>query len=190
MKKIFLILFLSVSPFIHAQELEEITQIELPIEKIHEVEIFDEKFFSIDFKPLTEYSMENIECEVLPVNIGLRSVMLAASMATSMTAAYGVLKLPGNLDKQKHFLAGYVVGNVTTGGLQLLLPDNLENRKLLAALGGIAASIVVGAGKEMWDATGRGHVDAKDFYATALGGIGGSVVISLTDVKKVIKKRR
>ena len=60
-------------------------------------------------------------------------------------------------DKQLHILAGFIVAVVA---------QVLTGSPLVALL----ASVVVGAAKEAYDATGRGTVDLWDFVATVAGG--------------------
>lgn len=60
-------------------------------------------------------------------------------------------------DKQLHTLAGFVTAMVAHG---------LTESLWVAFI----ASAVVGAAKEVYDATGRGTVDFWDFVATVVGG--------------------
>jgi len=61
-------------------------------------------------------------------------------------------------DKQLHVLAGIVTAMVAQG---------LTESLWVAFI----ASVVVGAAKEAYDATGRGTVDFWDFVATVAGGL-------------------
>lgn len=122
-------------------------------------------------------------------SIGLNRGLLVANMAGAMVASYGVFKISGKHDKVKHVLAGYVVGTLTTGSLQLLLPKTMKHKKLVAMLGGFGASILVGIGKEYRDSKGFGNVETKDAIATGLGGIGGTLIISTGDISKAFHKK-
>jgi len=61
------------------------------------------------------------------------------------------------MDKLLHFLAGYIIANITTYfyGWEI----------------GVAMSIIAGALKELYDSTGRGEVDFWDFMYTIFGGV-------------------
>ncbi len=58
-------------------------------------------------------------------------------------------------DKAGHLIAGLLVYCVAG---------------LVSPVAGLAAAAIVGAAKEAYDATGRGHVEFLDFVATAAGG--------------------
>lgn len=76
-----------------------------------------------------------------------------------------MVKLPSiPLDKQAHFLGGYALA-VTFGMVCLPL--------------GLVVALVAAAGKEVYDHYHpESHTaDVKDFYATALGGIAGVLVL-------------
>ena len=72
-------------------------------------------------------------------------------------------------DKQGHFWLG-----AATAAVALVIVDRVEPdaKPIERAAIGIAASSLVGAGKEWYDShhTDRHTVDRKDFVATALGG--------------------
>lgn len=59
------------------------------------------------------------------------------------------------LDKQAHFFAGAAIAATVA--------------LYTAPLYGLAIGIAAGAAKELYDRTGRGTPDFKDFLATALG---------------------
>ena len=65
-----------------------------------------------------------------------------------------------SLDKQAHFLAG----------LAIMLGVSLFGGWVL----GLAAAVVAGIGKEVYDMTGRGTPDYMDAIATGLGGVAGA----------------
>ena len=67
-------------------------------------------------------------------------------------------------DKQLHIYAGSVVS-----AWSYTIPDNRTLWK--PAIYGIGGSVIVGGGKELMDMTGFGTPDIKDFYATVVGGI-------------------
>lgn len=60
-----------------------------------------------------------------------------------------------SLDKQAHFFAGAAIA----ASVALYFDP----------LAGLASGILAGAAKEIYDRTGRGTSDFKDFLATALG---------------------
>jgi hypothetical protein len=64
------------------------------------------------------------------------------------------------LDKQAHFLAG----------LAIMLGVSLFGGWVL----GLAAAVVAGIGKEVYDMTGRGTPDYMDAVATIAGGLAGA----------------
>jgi hypothetical protein len=106
--------------------------------------------------------------------------------------AYGMFRLHPRHDKAKHILAGYVVSNVSTGLLQLYLPDDLKHRQLLAGLIGFGAGALAGVAKELVDLQGYGTPSVADALATAAGAGLGTITLNLTlDIKfKKTKKRR
>ncbi len=110
--------------------------------------------------------------------------MITANILPSLVATRTVLYGDSSKDKLRHFSAGYVAGNLTTGALQILIPKTQKNRKLYAFLGGVGASVVIGVGKEYWDSLGNGQVEFKDALATIAGGVSGSLTINLYDLFK------
>ena len=60
-------------------------------------------------------------------------------------------------DKQKHFIAGAIVA--------------MFARAWLGMGAGFMAALVVGAGKEVWDALTGGDVSYADMLATIAGGV-------------------
>lgn len=70
------------------------------------------------------------------------------------------LKFP--IDKQAHFWWGWAIAATCVP---------LGNVVFAAAV-----AALLGAAKEVWDKRGHGTPDAKDFAATALGGIIGAVI--------------
>jgi hypothetical protein len=110
--------------------------------------------------------------------------MITANILPSIFATRSVLYTDPSRDKLRHFSAGYVAGNLTTGALQILIPKDQRNRKLYAFLGGLGASVVIGVGKEYWDSLGHGQVEFKDALATIAGGVSGSFTINLYDLFK------
>ena len=70
-----------------------------------------------------------------------------------------------DLDKQAHFWAGLAImlGVSLFGGWAL----------------GLAAAVVAGIGKEIYDMTGRGTPDYMDAIATGLGGAAGAALYGL-----------
>ncbi len=91
-------------------------------------------------------------------------------------------------DKMKHLFAGFFVGDVTNLSLQLLIPEDVPHRRLIATLSGFGVATLVGIVKELRDARGFGTPDPKDALATAIGGGLGTISMSF-DVKKVFRAR-
>lgn len=118
-----------------------------------------------------------------------QDALLLGNIAATGAAAYGVIRWDPHQDKVRHFLAGYVVGNVTNGAFQLILPETLKHRRLISALLGFGAGALIGAGKEIWDAQGHGNPSVNDALATALGGAVGTLTISF-DLKKVFNRKK
>jgi hypothetical protein len=121
-------------------------------------------------------------------DIRMNRLALGLNLLGDAAAAYGVFKVNPSNDKLRHGLAGYIVGNFTTGAMQLLLPDNTKNRKLKALLIGFGASLLVGAGREWYDSNSHGQVDFNDFVVTGAGGLVGTLTISIGDGKKALRK--
>lgn len=74
-------------------------------------------------------------------------------------------KLFSQQDKILHFSVGCGISTVVTG-----VTDKH------AVWYGIGSSVIIGAGKEIYDIK-HGNPDAKDFIATTIGGVVGSCVI-------------
>jgi hypothetical protein len=89
-------------------------------------------------------------------------------------------------DKMKHLFAGFFIGDVTNLSLQLLIPEDVPHRRLIATLSGLGAATLVGIVKELRDAKGYGTPDPKDALATAIGGGLGTISMSF-DLKKVFR---
>lgn len=106
---------------------------------------------------------------------------------------YGMFRLSPTQDKAKHFIAGYVISNASTGLLHLYLPDDMKHRKLVAGLIGFGAGALVGVAKEVLDARGFGTPDPADALATAAGAGMGAITLNLTfslNFNKTKKRRR
>ena len=91
-------------------------------------------------------------------------------------------------DKMKHMFAGFFIGDVTNLTLQLLIPEGVPHRRLIATLSGFGAAALVGTVKELRDARGYGTPDPKDALATAIGGGLGTISMSF-DVNRVFRAR-
>jgi hypothetical protein len=115
---------------------------------------------------------------------------MTTSLAPSLIAGASVIYTDPSKDKLRHFSAGYVAGNLTMGTLQILLPNTQKNKNLYSFLGGVGASVVIGAGKEYWDSLGHGQVEMMDALATIAGGITGSLTVNLYDINKLKKKKK
>jgi hypothetical protein len=127
-------------------------------------------------------------------NPNLDRLLLGTNILVTGAAAYGTFKwTPSqNLmpqDKLKHVMAGYVIGNVTNAGFQLILPAEMKHKKLYSFLAGVGASVLVGVGKEIRDSYGYGHVELMDAVATSAGGAMGSFTMNFTDVSNAFKRK-
>jgi hypothetical protein len=175
------------------------------LENINTFKVGAEGFIKFDFKPANTFiqnykpSFNKSTClnqNFLNTNTLTKSAYVIANLGTDVLAAYEISRM--KWDKSKHFLASYVIANVTSGGLQLLLPEDTPNRKLKIFLNGVLASALIGVGKEYADYKGFGHVnikggslvfspgtvEANDALATFLGGIHGSFTFSILNLKK------
>ncbi len=103
-------------------------------------------------------------------------IVFGADMLQAGGAAIGVLKWDPKQDKVRHAFAGYCAASFTHGALELVLPNNMKNRRWISAFAGMGASIVAGVAKEYWDSLGNGRVETLDAATTAGGGFGGAVV--------------
>lgn len=68
------------------------------------------------------------------------------------------------VDKHKHFTAGLIISVAASE----IFYHKTKNRNK-AILFGIGMGVLAGAAKEIYDSTGRGNCDAKDFLWTATG---------------------
>ena len=78
-------------------------------------------------------------------------------------------------DKLEHFTAGAVISVVTAESL-----FKITHKKKESILIGIGMGCIAGATKELYDLTGRGTPDVKDFIWTCIGS-------SVSSVSLVIK---
>jgi len=146
----------------------------------------------IDFDPASVTAVETVEDNgksYLRVDLDPR---LPLHLLADGAMAYGMFRIHSSQDKMKHLLAGYVISNVSSGMLQLYLPDDLKHRKLLVGLIGFGAGALAGVAKEVIDAQGYGTPSVQDAVATALGAGLGTLTIDLTfDLNfKPSKKRK
>lgn len=170
----------------HAHESEEITDLDPPGQPTLNLNHFqavglttmvmDGKFYdriSFDFKP--EYQFH------------VRDALLLGNIAATGAAAYGVIAWNPRQDEVRHFLAGYVVGNVANASFQLILPQKMKHRRLVSALLGFGTGALIGAAKEVYDAQGYGRPSVNDALITAAGGGVGTLTMTF-DLKKVFKR--
>ena len=156
----------------------------------NEIEIGGVKYLQFDFKNANTisklYEESNcIEPSSAFKNVALKSSYITANLASDVLALHELQKV--KWDKAKHFYAGYIIGNISTGAFQLLVPKDTKNRQFKAFIGGSITSAVNGVAKEYRDSLGYGHVEANDAIATFMGGVTGSITFSLVDLKKKIK---
>jgi hypothetical protein len=165
------------------------------MQKTSPLKINRESFIKLEFEPKASLSSQSLMLKNKPYAISchldehhvlghpvFKTSYIALNIGSSLLM-YNNLK-QAEWDKAKHFYAGYIIGNVTSGGFQLLLPKDTPHRKLKIFMAGVVASAIVGAGKEIRDSYGYGNPEAQDAYATLLGGVGGSITFSLVDLKK------
>ena len=168
---------------------------EYEVQKTSQLHINGEPFIKLDFDPkfksglnssLLEKKNPTYLCQSDDYKLlgdpFFKTTYVALNIGSSIMA-YNQMKAV-QWDKAKHFYAGYIIGNVTSGGFQLLLPKDTPHRKLKIFMAGVIASAVVGTAKEVRDSYGYGNPEAKDAFATLLGGVGGSITFSLVDLKK------
>lgn len=166
----------------------------------NELEVNGERFISLELAPKTESKIIQVEVCDKPnkdfnndfdaINLKTNDLVFAANIAATGLAAYQVQQVSN--DKGKHFLVGYVIGSTVTGASQLFLPQKMKHRKLVSALIGFGASVLIGTGKELYDARHPAShtADKYDALATFAGGAAGTVAISFTDVKKVFTRKK
>ena len=77
-------------------------------------------------------------------------------------------------DKQKHMAAGTVVSLVSSS----FYSSQLDFTPAESFWAGVATSLLVGVGKELYDSQkGSTGFDKKDILATGIGGIGGASIV-------------
>lgn len=72
-------------------------------------------------------------------------------------------------DKYKHVVGGAVISYGTKEVAKIYFKDDF-NAELKSTIAGVVASSLVGILKEVRDSRGYGNVEAKDAFATSLGG--------------------
>lgn len=158
---------------------------EYSVEIGQEIQVREHSFLYLKLTPRgMNSSVTCLSCTLSKTKEYELKKMITANILPSIVATRSVLYTDPSKDKLRHFSAGYVAGNLTTGALQIIIPKNQKNRKLYAFLGGVGASVVVGVGKEYWDSLGHGQVEFKDALATIAGGFSGSITINLYDLFK------
>lgn len=111
--------------------------------------------------------------KTLPWLVFLPALILSSSAATE---SWGFPDFH-EVDKVEHLEGGAIIGALATAVAQREMPKATWWQQ---ALVGVAASAVIGVAKEAIDAHANGHdSDPKDAIATVLGGVAGSVSISL-----------
>lgn len=78
-------------------------------------------------------------------------------------------------DKVEHFVMSAFIQSVAYSAFR---QTGMQHRGSL--VGASAVTLSVGAGKELWDATGRGDPSLKDLTADIAGGAAASVLLSQT----------
>jgi hypothetical protein len=105
-------------------------------------------------------------------------ILLVGNAVATSAAVVGAIAWNPQQDKVRHFFAGYAIGSITNGVVQLLLPKDTNNKQLISGLAGFGASILAGAAKEYWDSKGNGHPEWGDALSTAGGGLVGTIAMS------------
>jgi hypothetical protein len=151
---------------------------------IHKYEVVGVSTITIEGQAFTQLSYAK-KAEFAHEGTTTEEWLLAANMVGDMGAAYAFLD--ATWDKEQHFLVGYLFANVTNGIFQLILPQDMKHRRLVAALLGFGMSALLGAGKEYYDSLHplTHTCDVKDFLATAAGGAVGTFTLSF-DLRKAL----
>jgi hypothetical protein len=181
----FILIFIFLLSSFHSFAQRLIHPEEYSIEVGQEIQLTEYSFLYLKLSPRGMNSITTcISCTLSKSKEYELKKMITANILPSLVATRSVLYTDPSRDKLRHFSAGYVAGNLTTGALQILIPKTQKNKKLYAFLGGVGASVVIGLGKEFWDSLGHGQVEFKDALATITGGVSGSLTINLYDLFK------
>jgi hypothetical protein len=177
-----------------SNELSE--RLELVLKGAREIEVQDESWIQLDVERVTSHRIapdRSTHCSPslllssspLGVDRPFKGAALSA-LALSSAALITLTDVP--LDKQKHYLAGVLVGGGASGLAKLLIRRDARHYPLKALLVGVGSSFVVGIAKEVRDQkSGKGTPEVMDAVATGLGGIHGSIAIDLVDLKRLFK---
>ncbi len=128
--------------------------------KVYSQEEFDE--FAPSFQ--VEQDLINLE-ENLPI---YRRKNFRRAVNASLAASIILILAKGAKDKKYHGGAGLLSGIGATGLCSYLIEDD---EGIVCALTGAAVSLIFALGKELYDSTGRGNVDAMDAFATFVPGL-------------------
>ena len=155
------------------------------LEQVRHVQIGGTPYTRIDYRLKSGIQVE-------PLLLAAQGIAIPAALYETFTwrTAKGVKRpsyFPAD-DKMKHLFAGFLIGDVTNLTLQLLIPENVPHRRLIAALSGFGMATVTGVVKELRDRQGYGTPDPKDALATAIGGAVGTLTMSF-NVMKVLHPR-
>jgi uncharacterized protein YfiM (DUF2279 family) len=153
---------------------------------LNEYEVSDHQIIEQDGKQFSQITFEK-KVEFDNENSILADSLILGTAVTDTIVAAKFFGTDPRQDKLLHFYAGYLVGNVTNGAFQLILPKTMKNRRLVSALLGVGMSALVGGAKEFYDSRHpENHtVDAKDFWATVGGGMVGSLTLTF-DLNKML----
>jgi hypothetical protein len=177
MKKLF-ILFMALS-FFSGNTFAQNT--EAPEEEVsinmRDYALIDHDTVDLDGKPFHQFTYEKTSTK--------EEYLLAANFVGNM--AVGFRFMNATWDKEKHFLVGYGIANVSNGIFQLLLPKDMKHRVLASTLLGFGMSVLAGAGKEIYDARHplNHTADINDFLATSAGGAIGTLTLKF-DLRKAL----
>jgi hypothetical protein len=178
MKTTFLVIALFLSLGASAQNRDSTSEasvhkVEMVVSNSKELKINGKDFILLNLSPVHASDLK-INKSCLNPNNKFTSfkndALFAANIAAAGFASYSLLKT--DYDKTKHFMAGYIISSTTSGALQLILPKEMKHRKLIAAAIGFGNSILIGVGKEVYDAKHplNHTADKYDAIATLAGG--------------------
>ena len=176
---IFLILsFLSVSAFAQYGEAPK-QEISL---KMNEYDVIGHETVEFEGSPFHQITLEKKPEFAKSTK---EEYLLAANFAANVGIGYRFMN--ATWDKEKHFLVGYGIANISNGIFQLLLPKDMKHRVLVSTLLGFGVSVLAGAAKEYSDSRDPLHhtADVNDFLATAAGGAIGTLTLKF-DIRKAL----
>lgn len=157
------------------------------VSSIEMINVHNQDYMVFDLNPEDELTEACQECLGHKKHLN-NAAFLTLNLSSNLIAAHSLVYLDPAYDKLRHFSAGYIAGNVTSGVLQWVIPMGEKNRRIYSFIGGVGASLIIGVGKEVRDSLGHGQVEMNDALATIAGGITGSFAIGINEIETIIKK--